>query len=65
MGNIELELESFGSPSYALDDEMKDYFDAKSQSELHNLRKYDATSTDNNTDNPSQHHATIILQDLV
>jgi len=30
VGNIELELESFSSPSYALDDEMKDYFDAES-----------------------------------
>jgi len=32
VGNIELKLKSFGFLSYALNNEMKDYFDAKSQS---------------------------------
>ncbi len=55
VGNIELEFESFESPSYELDDEMKDYFDAKFQSASCKLSNYDAISFDNNADSTSQH----------
>ncbi len=61
MGNIELEFESFESSSYELDDEMKDYFDAESQSKSHKLSNYKATSIDYNADNTSQSYATITL----
>ncbi len=30
MGNIELKLESYETPDYELDDEIKDYFEAES-----------------------------------
>ncbi len=65
MGNIELELESFGSSSYKLDDEMKDYLDAEFQSKSHKLTHYDELFTDDKANNTSQYQATITLQDLV
>ncbi len=61
MGNIELEIESFRSPSYELNDEMKDYLDAESQSKSHQSNNYDEISPDDKANDRSQYQAIITL----
>ncbi len=63
--NIESELESFGSPSYELDDKVKDYFETDSQSKPYKSNNYDKLSTNVTTNNTSSNQITITLQDLV
>ncbi len=45
VSNIELELESYSSPSYELDNEMKDYFEVDSQTDSRKQRNYDESLT--------------------